>query len=102
MGATHHFPSYGRGGKRRRHKTRNVWHKSARLRRNRIQSAEPRGAGPRLFVARPQSPAGTRQNWHLQPLLLRGSAGGARPSRFAATAAPAEKTDTRWHVGKAL
>ena len=45
-----------------------------------LQGAIGRGAGSRLSLARRPGAAGARQHRHLQPVALRGSAGGARPS----------------------
>ena len=49
-----------------------------------LQGALARGAGPRLPVAHHRAPARARPHRHLQPLVLRGGAGGARAPRVPA------------------
>src|SRR5579863_9712670 len=46
-----------------------------------FQTSECRGTGARLFVERDAEAARTGPDWHLQSLLLRGSADRSRTSR---------------------
>ena len=69
-------PGDGRGRQGRRDQARDVGRQSAGLPGVLVQGADDRGARPRLPVALHEEPARARAHRHLQPQLLRGSAGG--------------------------
>ena len=89
--AGHRHVGQGRHHPRRVQRDRAAWRHGARL-----PPAERRGAGARLPVARPPRPAPGRDR-HLQPLALRGRAGGQgrgdsrRPSEIARTLRPDQR-----------
>src|SRR5271165_2927653 len=79
LGPAPDFSGYGRRRQRRNHQARHVRSESAGRSSLVIQGAHHGGAPPWLPMALHEICAGPGENWHLQPFLLRGGAGGARP-----------------------
>src|ERR1035441_2149388 len=71
---------HGCGGQGWRDPACDVGGESAGLRGVEFQAAERRGTGARFSVARGAEAAGARADRHLQPVVLRGSAGAAGAS----------------------
>ena len=72
-------PGAGRRRQGRHDQARDGGPQPAGLRGARLQGAVDRGARPRLPVAHDRQAAAPRPHRHLQPLVLRGDAGRARP-----------------------
>src|SRR3954466_8891115 len=67
-----------------------------------FQKPDVYGVGPRLPVAARQSSARAWHDRHLQPLVLRRSAGAARASRTVGAREAAEASQAQGAVGAAL
>ncbi len=75
LGRAARLPGDGRGGQGQHDQARHVGRQSARRARDVVQGAVERGARSRFHVALHEGAARARAHRHLQPELLRGSAG---------------------------
>src|SRR5262249_14287476 len=85
-----------------RDRTRDEGRQSARLRGACLQAAKPGGARSRFHVAHDTSPSGARTHRNFQPVILRGSPGGARSPGTARERKDARKAGHQRHVEGAL
>ena len=91
-------PGDGRGRQGRHDQARHERREPAGLPGVQLQEAVGGGTRPQLPLAVHAVPAGARPDRHLQPVVLRGRAGGEGPPRVARPATPAREGEGREEV----